>query len=381
MMLHVRDCPGTTATFDICPFPWCRKVKHLMYHLVSCIKPEECDICSTEHRNTHMIRLRGLNRRRGENYQAALIAKAKAAADAVNAKTRAASKPRAAQTKAITAKPVQTRIAKKPALAAGVSPDKSDIVVRGQVNSAGATTLKMEGSPPAAQTKVVATKPGRARMAKKPALASEASRNDTVATSGTEGNSTNATVAKIEAAFSVAAAPPQLSATAVNATKSQPVSTVTATVASVALPSLSTASAEGSTQQSAVSPITALTTTSMSSERNTKLENSKAEIVGVSVLEHVVPASLVTIKLENNMTSTAAVTDAVTLESDEILVASVTDGHASAGAEFLSQSLAVNGNVSTSAALPLKDVAVGSNKNVDGEEKVKVNLSQPAAVG
>jgi TAZ zinc finger len=47
MMLHTRDCPGTTSTGDICPFPWCRKVKHLLYHLVSCERQSTCSICST----------------------------------------------------------------------------------------------------------------------------------------------------------------------------------------------------------------------------------------------------------------------------------------------------------------------------------------------
>jgi hypothetical protein len=45
-MLHIRDCPGTTSTFDVCPFPWCRKVKHLLYHLVACPRPRDCAICS-----------------------------------------------------------------------------------------------------------------------------------------------------------------------------------------------------------------------------------------------------------------------------------------------------------------------------------------------
>lgn len=47
MMLHVRDCPGiTTTTGDVCPFPWCRKVKHLLYHLVTCQLKETCPICT-----------------------------------------------------------------------------------------------------------------------------------------------------------------------------------------------------------------------------------------------------------------------------------------------------------------------------------------------
>lgn len=61
MMLHVRDCPGTTSTFDVCPFPWCRKTKHLLYHLVSCESPGSCAICSPVNLNVNMKSLRGLN--------------------------------------------------------------------------------------------------------------------------------------------------------------------------------------------------------------------------------------------------------------------------------------------------------------------------------
>jgi TAZ zinc finger len=82
MMLHVRDCPGTTASFDVCPFPWCRKVKHLLYHLVSCAEPLVCLICSNVHLNRNMRQLKGLNYYRGEKFQAALIAKNKALAEA-----------------------------------------------------------------------------------------------------------------------------------------------------------------------------------------------------------------------------------------------------------------------------------------------------------
>lgn len=61
MMLHARDCPGTTVTSDICPFPWCRKVKHFLYHLVSCETPSECPICSPVSSNANMRRLSALN--------------------------------------------------------------------------------------------------------------------------------------------------------------------------------------------------------------------------------------------------------------------------------------------------------------------------------
>lgn len=45
LMLHVRDCSGLLSNGDICPFPWCRKVKHLLYHLVSCEDVGQCTIC------------------------------------------------------------------------------------------------------------------------------------------------------------------------------------------------------------------------------------------------------------------------------------------------------------------------------------------------
>lgn len=61
MMLHVRDCPGTTATFDVCPFPWCRKMKHFLYHLVTCLDQERCQICSAEELKGNLAALRGLN--------------------------------------------------------------------------------------------------------------------------------------------------------------------------------------------------------------------------------------------------------------------------------------------------------------------------------
>ena len=62
MMLHVRDCPGTTPSYDICPFPWCRKTKHLLYHLVSCESGEKCKICSPNGINSNLRSLHGLNK-------------------------------------------------------------------------------------------------------------------------------------------------------------------------------------------------------------------------------------------------------------------------------------------------------------------------------
>ena len=66
MMLHVRDCPGTTPSFDICPFPWCRKTKHLLYHLVSCECPDTCKICTPTGISGNLRTLQGLNNFRAE---------------------------------------------------------------------------------------------------------------------------------------------------------------------------------------------------------------------------------------------------------------------------------------------------------------------------
>ena len=68
-MLHVRDCPGTTSTYDICPYPWCRKTKHLLYHLVSCPNPDQCKICTPQHLTPQLRQLRGLNSFRRKNKQ------------------------------------------------------------------------------------------------------------------------------------------------------------------------------------------------------------------------------------------------------------------------------------------------------------------------
>lgn len=83
IMLHVRDCPGTTATFDICPFPWCRKVKHSLYHLVSCTRPDDCAVCSPKELSPNLTALVGLNEHRRkkqkERHAAAMVAAAAAA--------------------------------------------------------------------------------------------------------------------------------------------------------------------------------------------------------------------------------------------------------------------------------------------------------------
>jgi peptidoglycan hydrolase-like protein with peptidoglycan-binding domain len=78
MMLHVRDCPGTTASFDVCPFPWCRKVKQLLYHLVSCETPESCRICSPSHLSESLKNLSGLNKFRAKKHRQRMMAALKA---------------------------------------------------------------------------------------------------------------------------------------------------------------------------------------------------------------------------------------------------------------------------------------------------------------
>ena len=66
-MLHVRDCSGLLSNGDVCPFPWCRKVKHLLFHLVSCKKKEDgkqCSICCPENLSSNLTDLVSLNAHR-----------------------------------------------------------------------------------------------------------------------------------------------------------------------------------------------------------------------------------------------------------------------------------------------------------------------------
>jgi hypothetical protein len=79
MMLHIRDCPGTTSTYDVCPFPWCRKAKHLLYHLVSCRNPKECAICSPKTLPRGLATLVGLNAHRFKKRREKMVAATKAA--------------------------------------------------------------------------------------------------------------------------------------------------------------------------------------------------------------------------------------------------------------------------------------------------------------
>lgn len=75
MMLHVRDCPGTTANFDVCPFPWCRKVKHLLYHLVTCEDPQSCQICAPADIGKNFVHLKLHSEHRLKAFRQTLLAK------------------------------------------------------------------------------------------------------------------------------------------------------------------------------------------------------------------------------------------------------------------------------------------------------------------
>ena len=128
MMMHVRDCPGTTSSFDVCPFPWCRKVKHLLYHLVSCPEPDLCDICSPTGMSQNLSALRGLNEYRLKKRKDCMVQKAKAASKLRQTKaTKTASAqrknhPRPATSKASTvAKGVSTGSPKAAPTATGVA--------------------------------------------------------------------------------------------------------------------------------------------------------------------------------------------------------------------------------------------------------------------
>lgn len=77
-MLHVRDCPGRLSNGDVCPFPWCRKVKHLLYHLVSCDSGSNndsgsitCPICLPTERklSPNLAALAGLNTYRRNKFK------------------------------------------------------------------------------------------------------------------------------------------------------------------------------------------------------------------------------------------------------------------------------------------------------------------------
>jgi len=86
MLLHVRDCPGTTHTCDVCPFPWCRKVKHLLYHLVTCTEGSSCGICYSANLNPNLMNLIELNKLRVEDNDGHKSVELKAATQRVEVK-------------------------------------------------------------------------------------------------------------------------------------------------------------------------------------------------------------------------------------------------------------------------------------------------------
>lgn len=74
LMLHVRDCSGLLPNGDLCPFPWCRKAKHLLYHLVSCEKDSagnHCSMCSPPESklSANLVVLVGLNKYRRTKFR------------------------------------------------------------------------------------------------------------------------------------------------------------------------------------------------------------------------------------------------------------------------------------------------------------------------
>jgi hypothetical protein len=87
MMLHVRDCPGTTSSYDVCPFAWCRKVKHLLFHLVSCPKPRCCAICAPAEIDSNWNTLSKLNDHRLKKFREGLTAQWKTKATAFRSKS------------------------------------------------------------------------------------------------------------------------------------------------------------------------------------------------------------------------------------------------------------------------------------------------------
>lgn len=92
-MLHVRDCTGLSSNGDICPFSWCRKVKHLLYHLVSCEKGKECTICCPDKLSSNILALTGLNHYRRGKFRERAKAMAAAAAAAAKRQQMAAIAP------------------------------------------------------------------------------------------------------------------------------------------------------------------------------------------------------------------------------------------------------------------------------------------------
>ncbi|CAM9536936.1 unnamed protein product [Phaeothamnion confervicola] len=63
LMLHIRDCSGSSADGAPCPQPWCRPCKALLLHLVNCPEPAACEICNPLDLPPPLRQLRQLNER------------------------------------------------------------------------------------------------------------------------------------------------------------------------------------------------------------------------------------------------------------------------------------------------------------------------------
>jgi hypothetical protein len=105
-MLHVRDCPGTTSAYDVCPFAWCRKVKHLLFHLVSCAKPQCCDICAPTEIDGNWNTLRDLNDHRLTKFREGLTAQWKSRAISFRSKSLGSERENPASSMHVEADPV-----------------------------------------------------------------------------------------------------------------------------------------------------------------------------------------------------------------------------------------------------------------------------------
>jgi hypothetical protein len=145
MMLHVRDCPGTTSTLDVCPFPWCRKVKHLLYHLVSCIDPANCPICSPKDIPRNFKDLMGLNNHRIKKHRQSMVAAAKAALNSTRSRSTQA-KPPPTSASVGSSKPPAARkaVSGAPARAVGASATKeaSERIAMNEEPSSGSSATR-----------------------------------------------------------------------------------------------------------------------------------------------------------------------------------------------------------------------------------------------
>ena len=276
-----------------------------------------------------MLRLQGLNRYRGEKYRAALMAKTKAADDAVKAKARAASKPRAAaQRKAVAAKPAQACIATKPTQTAAAhsmeaSPVATVALTWAEGTSMEATSVKMEES--------------RATLAQP------------------QQDMKPQSAVTVEVASSATVAVPQPAATA-DIPQPPPVVTAidTATTSSAVPPLTNATVSESAIQLPVTQPVEASSTASKSLETNMTLENSTAEIGERLTSSSVVAAaSAVVAKLEEDATNAFEVANLETPSPDQGVISSATHAKTSADSDIVPpKSLGVNGDVAASVAAP-----------------------------